>query len=151
MDTITLTYNGKTKHHVVYTRAEADEQGIRYKPWRKARTGEWALTDDGFVAQCLHVKVYEDKRGSVRTLHVFPFWNQWNSANAVLSYRGACARRNMNPTGRSAEAIAEIWRRELAPEEAEEMRRKALEVLNANHPWPAELLDRLLAGKLFRH
>lgn len=49
--------------HFVYTKKEAEEQGIDIIPdWRKAETGDWVMTNDGWVGQVLDVKYYRDAR-----------------------------------------------------------------------------------------
>jgi hypothetical protein len=59
--------------HMVYTEAEAIEQGIEYVPWREVEQDQWALTDDGYVAQCLHCKVYTNKKSRTRKMIRFVF------------------------------------------------------------------------------
>lgn len=46
--------NEDTWRHPIYTVYEANEQGIRYKEnWKDAQEGDWLLTTDNFVLQCL--------------------------------------------------------------------------------------------------
>jgi hypothetical protein len=47
----------------VYERAEADALGLEYVYWKKARSGDWALSDDGLVFECFSSKKYEIKKG----------------------------------------------------------------------------------------
>lgn len=49
--------------HIIYTEEEAKESGLVYGYWRDAMdVGDWFLTDDGMVVQCMAVKYYFDKR-----------------------------------------------------------------------------------------
>ena len=50
------------KVYYIYTKEEADARGFKYKPWYKAEVGEMALSDDGFVGECLFAKWYPIKR-----------------------------------------------------------------------------------------
>jgi hypothetical protein len=56
MDVIVRKFGGETREYEVYSRAEADELGLAYRPWREATCGEWALSDDGYVALCVRRK-----------------------------------------------------------------------------------------------
>jgi hypothetical protein len=59
--------------HMVYTEDEAREEGIEYVSWRDAEQGQWALTDDGYVAECLHSKVYTNRKNRSRKMLRFVF------------------------------------------------------------------------------
>ena len=37
----------------VYTASEANSKNIAYKPWRECLPGDWGLTDDDWVVECL--------------------------------------------------------------------------------------------------
>lgn len=59
-------------HHHIYTKEEADEQAIRYCYWRDGRAGDWVLTDDGYVLECLGVREYFDKgRSNISRIDVY--------------------------------------------------------------------------------
>jgi len=55
--------NVKGTHHV-YTQAEADDLGLCYVYWKHARKGDWALSDDGYVIECMKTSEYYDSRRS---------------------------------------------------------------------------------------
>jgi len=59
--------------HWVYTVEEAGEEGLEVVNWREAVTGQWALTDDGYVAQVLNHKSYQNARKQVRKYMRFVF------------------------------------------------------------------------------
>jgi hypothetical protein len=60
----------------VYTREEADAEGLKYVHWKDVEEGGWALTDDQFVAKC--VKRKKHKGG---TQFTFPFGRPWRSSH----------------------------------------------------------------------
>jgi len=59
--------------HMVYTEQEAQQEGIEYVPWREVEQGQWALTDDGYVAECLHCNVYTNRKNRTRKMMRFVF------------------------------------------------------------------------------
>jgi hypothetical protein len=60
MYTITINHKdiGK-KVYEIYTKEEADKENIAYSAWRKAKEGEWALSDDGFVSKVIKKRRYD--------------------------------------------------------------------------------------------
>ncbi len=46
------------KDYTIYTKAEADIEGIRYVDWKVAEEGEWCLTSDNYVAEVIKTKDY---------------------------------------------------------------------------------------------
>lgn len=67
MFTIELSQLGS---HDIFTQEEADERGKKYIYWREAEAGDWALSDNGYVAEVLR-KYKWDYKGypsvSIRT------------------------------------------------------------------------------------
>jgi hypothetical protein len=63
-----LTRDGSRRYHkqtyLIYTRDEADNEGIHYKPWQSCRKGDWGLSTDGYVAECIARRRYKSKTGS---------------------------------------------------------------------------------------
>tara|TARA_Y100000593_G_scaffold39022_1_gene75476 strand:+ start:1013 stop:1771 length:759 start_codon:yes stop_codon:yes gene_type:complete len=59
MYTITINHKdiGK-KTYEIYTKEEADKENIDYSPWREAKEGGWALSDDGFVSKVIKKRRY---------------------------------------------------------------------------------------------
>ena len=48
----------------MYLREEADSVGLRYVPWRQVSSvGQYVLTDDGFVTECVKLKPMKNKQG----------------------------------------------------------------------------------------
>ena len=59
--------NNKTGKYPIYDKAKAIEKGLDFVYWRQAEVGDWAITDDGYVAECYDRKDYTDKNGKVKT------------------------------------------------------------------------------------
>ena len=60
MYTITIKHKDiGAKTYEIYTKEEADREGIEYNHWRDAREGQWALSDDGFVSKVIKRKSYK--------------------------------------------------------------------------------------------
>ena len=68
MYTITIKHKGiGEKTYEIYTEEEANKEGLQYNHWKKAREGQWALSDDGFVSKVIKRKKYrtDDKIDNV--------------------------------------------------------------------------------------
>ena len=60
MYTITIKHKDiGAKTYEIYTKEEADREGLEYSHWRDAREGQWALSDDGFVSKVIKRKSYK--------------------------------------------------------------------------------------------
>ena len=73
----------------IYTQAEADDLGLKYVPWRKAKKGDWGLTDDGYVGECLKINgPYTSNKNLKLTKQefVFSFARVWSNKDIHLSY-----------------------------------------------------------------
>lgn len=53
METIKRRIAGVEKFCEVYAPGEKLPEGINPKPWRECFPGDWGITDDGYVAQCI--------------------------------------------------------------------------------------------------
>jgi len=63
MYTISINHKDRgRKDYPVYKQAEADAEGIQYVSWRKANTGEMAISDDGYVSEVVTRKTYHDTK-----------------------------------------------------------------------------------------
>lgn len=71
----------------IWTVKEAQEQGIPYKDWREAEEGEYALSDDGYIAKVITKRQYDARRkGGKNSYYRFPwgyhFYNpKYDAAN----------------------------------------------------------------------
>lgn len=60
--------------YTVYKQEEADEAGIDYVYWREADTGDYALSDDGYVAKVIKRKKYDARRKNGKNIYFrFPW------------------------------------------------------------------------------
>ena len=60
MYTITIQHKDiGAKTYEIYTKEEADKEGLQYSNWKDAGEGEWALSDDGFVSKVIKRKSYK--------------------------------------------------------------------------------------------
>ena len=57
----------------IYRQEEADKEGIQYKHWQKCNKGDWALTDDGYVATVIKKKSYFDHQKRESLYYRMPF------------------------------------------------------------------------------
>ena len=62
MKSITIRHKDDrgTVEYKIYTEREADELGFPYKYWYECEPGEWGLSSDGIVGQCIKCKWYPD-------------------------------------------------------------------------------------------
>ena len=60
MYTITIKHKDiGSKTYEIYTKEEADKEGLQYNHWKNAGEGQWALSDDGFVSKVIKRKAYK--------------------------------------------------------------------------------------------
>ena len=72
---ISKTVNHKTgaKTYICYTKEEADELGIKYKPWKEVfEPGEYGLTDDDIVLPLIKRKEYQGNSGAHNSFITYP-------------------------------------------------------------------------------
>ena len=79
----------KPKEYVVYT--QNDDNTPEYKYWQECNEGEYGITDDGYVSECLYRKSF--KTG---TLLTFPFGRQWLGEKRRLDFEPHWKSGNMN-------------------------------------------------------
>lgn len=72
---ITIKHRGDKEktHYPIYREHEAKSRNIEYKPWKDAHTGEYALSDDGYVSNVLSRREYVDNTGRKNIYMRFPF------------------------------------------------------------------------------
>ena len=81
----------------IYSQEEADKEGIKYKHWQKCDKGDWALTDDGYVAEVIKKKSYFDADKRESLYYRMPFgYIMWNPK--YPNKRFACGGRDSNTT-----------------------------------------------------
>ena len=78
-----VTINHKDKgptDYIIYLSGEALEKDIDFEYWQDAEEGQYALTDDGYVAKIIKKKEYEASDGRKSYYYRFPFgYIMWDS------------------------------------------------------------------------
>ena len=94
-----LTGDGSRRYYereyCIYTESEANNEGIDFKPWKSCREGDWGLSTDGYVAECIKRRAYKSKAGvypkGVSYNLVFPYGQAFYSSSyperGSLEYR----------------------------------------------------------------
>lgn len=57
--------SGGHTDHKIYTKEEADDQGIDYVHWKDAEIGDWAITDDDYVMECEQIYETDGKSSQI--------------------------------------------------------------------------------------
>tara|TARA_R110002020_G_scaffold246009_1_gene459711 strand:+ start:1399 stop:2163 length:765 start_codon:yes stop_codon:yes gene_type:complete len=71
---ITIKHRDKgTRTYNILTKSEADDEKIDYKYWKTADIGDYALTDDDYVALVLQKKIYDANNGTSNHYIRLPF------------------------------------------------------------------------------
>lgn len=86
MHTITRNLREGKRTFSIFTKQEADSQNLQYVGWRKVRPGEWALTDDQFVAECLKRKTYH-RRGRPVDFVMLSFAARWDTPSTRFTFQ----------------------------------------------------------------
>ena len=73
--------NFESTDYEVYTKEEFTEIGKKYKHWSKCNPGDWGISDDGYVAECLQRNIY-----GTNVEMVFPYGRQWAKKAAKLKF-----------------------------------------------------------------
>ena len=72
-----ITINHKNvgpTQYKIYKEIEAKEEGVDYVHWKEAKQGEWAISDDGYVARVIKRKEYKDKPNKKTNVYIrFPW------------------------------------------------------------------------------
>ena len=61
------------KSYKIRTEKEASNEGLKYIYWKKAREGEYAISDDGYVAKVIKTKQYTDADERIRNYIRMPW------------------------------------------------------------------------------
>jgi len=73
MITIKRRFNNTPSTHTIYTQSECDDMGIAYIYWKDASDGDMALSDDGYVGECIYRKEYSRNRVYIKTIYGVQF------------------------------------------------------------------------------
>tara|TARA_X000001382_G_scaffold35984_1_gene23652 strand:+ start:17498 stop:18247 length:750 start_codon:yes stop_codon:yes gene_type:complete len=92
MYTIDIHHKGDKKptSYKIYNKTEADDKEIEYKNWRKANEGDYALSDDEYVAKVISKSVYKPTSIYIRLPYGYTFYNpRYSSVKLNASGRRA--------------------------------------------------------------
>jgi hypothetical protein len=73
--------NFESTDYEVYTKEEFQKIGKKYKHWNRCNEGDWGISDDGYVAECLQRNIY-----GTSIEMVFPYGRQWVSKTGKLEF-----------------------------------------------------------------
>jgi len=73
--------NFESTDYEVYTKEEFEKIGKKYKHWKRCSPGDWGISDDGYVAECLQRNIY-----GTNVEMVYPYGRQWAKKAAKLKF-----------------------------------------------------------------
>ena len=85
MYTISINHKnvGPTTYNI-YQEPEAKKEGLDYVYWKEAEQGDWAISDDGYVARVIKRKEYEDKPNKKTNVYIrFPWGYNFFNPNGT--------------------------------------------------------------------
>ena len=62
-------FNNEYTTHNIWTKEECKDKGISYIRWQDAEVGDMALSDDGYVGECVFRKEYNKAKVFVKTIY----------------------------------------------------------------------------------
>tara|TARA_R100000152_G_C6772855_1_gene199970 strand:+ start:679 stop:1470 length:792 start_codon:yes stop_codon:yes gene_type:complete len=86
MDIIFRKINNISTRFIVYTEDEAHQRGICFIYWKDADQGDQAISDDGYVSECLDRKVYTDKKSRTKTFVKCAHGVGWVTKSSKFNY-----------------------------------------------------------------
>ena len=79
---------------------------LTYKHWKKCKEGDWGVSDDGYVAQCLAVKTYSS--GVEMT---YPYGKQWVTKTSKLEFLPHWETKSFNSVSTKSNMELELQKR----------------------------------------
>jgi len=79
---------------------------LKYKHWKDCKEGEWGISDDGYIAQCLAVKTYAS--GVEMT---YPYGKQWVTKTSKLEFEPHWESKNFNSVSTKSNMELELQKR----------------------------------------
>ena len=73
--------NYESTDYEVYTKEEFQKTGKKFVHWNRCNPGDWGISDDGYVAECLQRNIY-----GTSIEMVFPYGRQWAKKTAKLEF-----------------------------------------------------------------
>tara|TARA_R100000808_G_C2151847_1_gene161020 strand:- start:3163 stop:3924 length:762 start_codon:yes stop_codon:yes gene_type:complete len=95
---ITIRHKGKgVRQYNIFTEDEAKKEGIEYKYWKEAEIGDYAVSDDGYVAMVIQKKKYPGANKNSNTYIRLP-WGYAFYSDKYPSKKFKAAGRRSNGT-----------------------------------------------------
>ena len=93
--------DGMTTYQV-YRQDEADNEGISYKHWKEAKTGDYGVSDDGYVAKVISRREY-DSNHEVKNIYLrFPWgYTFYNPKYPTKKLKASGRKSNTTFTGKT--------------------------------------------------
>tara|TARA_Y100000768_G_scaffold385814_1_gene372753 strand:- start:5643 stop:6425 length:783 start_codon:yes stop_codon:yes gene_type:complete len=79
---------------------------LTHKHWKKCKEGDWGVSDDGYVAQCLAVKTYSS--GVEMT---YPYGKQWVTKTSKLEFLPHWETKSFNSVSTKSQMELELQKR----------------------------------------
>ena len=79
---------------------------LKYKHWKDCKEGEWGISDDGYIAQCLAVKTYAS--GVEMT---YPYGKQWVTKTSKLEFEPHWETKSFNSVSTKSQMDLELQKR----------------------------------------
>ena len=65
----------------IYSKEEANNRNIQYRSWKECQVGDFGISDDGYIAECVYRKKYKNNEQVT-----FPYGRAWLSKGSTLQY-----------------------------------------------------------------
>jgi|14_taG_2_1085336.scaffolds.fasta_scaffold37420_2 hypothetical protein len=78
--------NHKTALYPIYTKEEADKKKLKYVYWKECDKGDWGITDDNYISECISRSDYTDKNGNTRTFVKLSCGVGWCSSFSKIEF-----------------------------------------------------------------
>ena len=93
--------DGMTTYQI-YRQDEADKEGINYKHWKEAKTGDYGVSDDGYVAKVISRREY-DSNHAVKNVYLrFPWgYTFYNPKYPTKKLKASGRKSNTTFTGKT--------------------------------------------------
>ena len=77
----------KTAMYPIYTKDEADKKKLKYVYWNECDAGDWGITDDDYVSECVSRSDYTDRNGNTRTFVKLTCGVGWCSSFSSIKFK----------------------------------------------------------------
>ena len=112
MDILTRKFRNVFYDFIIYSQAEAENVGIDYVHWREAGRGGWALSDDGYVGECLDILgPYTARNGATARFMIFSYGKVFDYPSTKLNFLERKATKSYSCTSTKDWAAREVKNR----------------------------------------